>query len=303
VATASWDKTVRLWDATTGRQQRVFREHRAWVQAVAWSPDGRLIASADQNQTVLVWEAATARILHRVQGGCVAFSPDGKTLATGGYNRDVRARDVLPGLVWLWDVTNGKEVCRFRGHLSPVICVAFSPNGRLIASGGQAVFGLRVEGQKYETESIRIWNVVSGQQQFRFGGRRGCNCLTFSPDGRSLASTSMSDSKVHVWETASGRERVALEGQKDMAWALAFAPDGSALAVGNMEHTIQLWDWRTGRKVGGVTGHRGWVLGLAFSADGKRLVSGSGDTTALVWDTARLPRRPPPDKPVIRHDK
>jgi RNA polymerase sigma factor (sigma-70 family) len=298
VATASWDRTVRLWDAATGRERRVFRGHGAWVGGVAWAPDGRLIASADHNHHVLLWEAATGRILHKVKGGCVAFSPDGKVLATGGFDPDVRTRDVLLGLVRLWDVAGGKEVRRFRGHLSPVICVAFSPNGRLLASGGQVVEGPRVQGEKYETESIRIWDIQSGRVHFRFGGWRGCNCLAFAPDGRSLASTSMSDSKVHVWETATGRERVALPGRQDVAWALAFAPDGRTLAVGDLQHTIQLWDWPTGRRIGVVAGHRGWVLSLAFSADGKRLVSGSGDTTALVWDTARLRAAVPRPSPA-----
>ena len=86
VATASWDKTVRLWDAATGRQRRVLRGHSGWVNAVAWSPDGRLLASADGNEKVLLWDAE-GKLLRSFAGRCVVFSPDGKTLATGGSDR------------------------------------------------------------------------------------------------------------------------------------------------------------------------------------------------------------------------
>ena len=190
----------------------------------------------------------------------------------------------------LWDVASGKEVGRLTGHKTPVLCVAFSGDGRLLASGGQSVRGLRIQGGQYETDAIRLWALAAGEERFRFGGARGCNCLAFSPDGRSLVTGTMEIPCVHVWETATGRERFRITGQDSMVWTVAFAPDGKTLAVGDMGHDFRLYEWPSGKPAGLVPGHRGWVLSLAYSADGKHLVSGSSDTTALVWDATRLPR-------------
>jgi WD40 repeat protein len=139
LASASHDGTVRVLDGQTAQEKLVFRGHAFSVSAVAFSPDGRLAASAagrvesdrPDHEEVLIWEAATGRILHKLQGHqrrptTLAFAPDGHRLATAGWDKEVK----------LWDVATGQEVLSLEGHEGGVLAVRFSPNGRWLASGG-----------------------------------------------------------------------------------------------------------------------------------------------------------------------
>lgn len=141
LASGCRDDTVKLWDVATGQEKATLLGHRNWVMSVSWSPDGKTLASGSRDHTIILWDVATAKAKATLKGPrsevlCVAYSPDGKTLARCG---DALRND--PGYVGLWDSATGRETARLLGHKSSEVftfvpCVAWSPDGRTVASGG-----------------------------------------------------------------------------------------------------------------------------------------------------------------------
>jgi RNA polymerase sigma factor (sigma-70 family) len=291
IATGSHDWTVRLWDAGSGKEIRQLRGHTEWVADLCYSRDGKLLASAGNDGRVNVWEAATGKRLRQLEGRCVAFSPDGKLLATAVNQR--------PPDIQLWDLATGKEVRRLRGHRVGIFRLAFSPDGKTLASGGMgALLGLRAGNERSDVCSMRLWDVASGKERSRFGEpHEFVHALVFTPDGRTLISGGEPRGagdrvSIRLWETATGKERGRIPGHRDRVWSLALSPDGRTLASGSSDGTARLWDWRAGKEIRRLAGHRGWVTAVAFGPGGRTLVSGSWDTTALVWDVRECTARP-----------
>jgi WD40 repeat protein len=296
VATGGSDATVRLWKSAKGGKELRRFDTVARVTSVALTADGKLLAAADNDDNAFVWEVATGKKLHRFSGRCVAFSPDGKRLAVGGFAHDRPGSN--RGLVVVHDLAkgngNGKEACRLEGHLSYVMCVAFSPDGKQLASGSQ---GMRLEGKgqrENEVNTIRLWDLTSGKPLRAFGGNQlSIGSLAFSPDGRTLAAAGWTDGGstedvLCLWDVATGVQRRRLKGHSQPVASVAFAPDGRRIVSGSWDQTVRLWDPVTGKELRRLEGHRNHVSAVAFSGDGKVLVTASQDTTALVWDVARL---------------
>ena len=306
LASGSEDKTVRLWDVTTGQELRKLG-CRSAVNSIAFSPDGILLASGSNDGTVRLWDVATGQELRKL--GCrsavnsVAFSPDGLLLASGSGGT-VRLWDVATGkelrkldrhgfmvngvafspdgsllascssdhTVRLWDPTNGGQLCKLKGHTATVYSVTFSPDGHLLASGSL-------------DETIRLWDVTGGKQLRKLEGHTAAVfSVTFSPDGRLLASGSL-DGTVRLWDVATGQELRKLEGHDGMVYSVAFSPDGSLLASGSGS-TVRLWDVATSKELRKLKGHGGTVNSVVFSPDGHLLASSSGDNTVRLWDVA-----------------
>jgi WD40 repeat protein/tetratricopeptide (TPR) repeat protein/tRNA A-37 threonylcarbamoyl transferase component Bud32 len=268
LASASLDRTVRLWDAASGEQVRALVGHTDVVKSVAFSPDGRRLASASDDQTVRVWDAAggaEARALRGHTGTVwgVAFSPDGRRLASASADGTVR----------LWDADSGQEVRALRGHAGPVRGVAFSPDGRRLASAS-------------DDQTVRVWDAAGGEEVRALRGHTGdVRGVAFSPGGRRLASAS-EDGTVRVWDAAGGAEARALRGHTGTVWGVAFSPDGRRLASASDDRTVRVWDAASGQQLRALRGHTGGVSGVAFSPDGRLLASASWDTTVRVWDAA-----------------
>jgi RNA polymerase sigma factor (sigma-70 family) len=284
VATAAWDRTVRLWDARTGRQTLkltwpVTADERqvglGYVRSLGFSPDGKGLAVATDTDKVLLWRLPGTEPVVQGEGGWASFSPDGRHLAAGGTGRIAR----------LYEVSTGREVRRFRGHLSAIAWVGFSPDGRTPVTVSRGVHqGLGEGGQRYDRDTIWLWDVATGEKRRAFGGGNGPVVAALSTDGRTLAATGgRREAVITLWELATGRERCQLQGLDESPRALAFSPDSKLLASGGTDKTIRLWQLPSGREAHRLRGHRGPVLALAFARDGKRLVSGSLDTTGLVW--------------------
>jgi eukaryotic-like serine/threonine-protein kinase len=281
IAAASTDGTVQVLDAATGKVVQTLRGHRKLVFCVAFSPDGRHLASASEDRTIRLCDLATGQEVFCRDGQTgesagltysVAFSSDGRHLVAGS---EVAGSEV--GLAIVWDVADGSEVCRLPGHEKAAECVAFSPDGRLVATGSWA--GV-----------LRIWDARTGQllRAIPAHGQDRISAVAFHPDGRWLATASF-DRTVKVWDATTGEPLKTLTGHTGLISGLAFSRDGRRLAsIGGEDKTIKIWDPLTGREILNLRGHTDMCTCVAFSRDGQRLVSASSDRTIRVWDASPL---------------
>ncbi|KAK3942581.1 vegetative incompatibility protein HET-E-1 [Diplogelasinospora grovesii] len=266
LASASDDRTVRLWDAATGTPRHTLEGHSDWVSDVAFSPDGQTLASASGDHTVRLWDATTGMPRHTLEGyggsvSAVAFSPDGQTLASASGDHTVR----------LWDAATGTPRHTLEGHSGPVSAVAFSPDGQTLASAS------------YD-RTVWLWDAATGTPRHALEGHSGLvSAVAFSPDGQTLASAS-DDRTVRLWDAATGTPRHTLEGHSGSVSAVAFSPDGQTLASASDDYTVWLWDAATGMPRHALEGHSSSVSAVAFSPDGQTLASASGDRTVRLWD-------------------
>ncbi|KAL1305523.1 hypothetical protein AAFC00_007134 [Neodothiora populina] len=268
VASASNDRTIRLWDAATGAARSTLEGHSNWVNAVAFSPDSKLVASASGDCTVRLWDAATGAARKTLKGHsnivrAVAFSPDGKLVASASGDRTVR----------LWDAATGAARSTLEGHSNWVNAVAFSPDSKLVASASN-------------DRTIRLWDAATGVARSTLEGHSNwVNAVAFSPDGKLVASAS-DDRTIRLWDAATGAARKTLKGHSNIVRAVAFSPDSKLVASASGDCTVRLWDAATGAARKTLKGHSNIVRAVAFSPDGKLVASASGDRTIRLWDAA-----------------
>jgi WD40 repeat protein/serine/threonine protein kinase len=320
LATASLDRTVRLWDVATGKELQQL-PHAHWVRSVAFSPDGKFLASGGGEEerpgAIKVWDAASGKERFSLAGHAgpvarVAFSPDGTRLASASWDRTVV----------IWDVEGRKPVRTLPGCEHWVQDAAWSPDGRRVAAGG------------YD-HRVRAWEVATGEEVFKATQTQVCPGVAYSPDGGLLAGACWDgivrlwdartgaagasapghvprngtgsdkgvsavawaragrrlvsggwDGRVRVWDVLPSGGLVPAGGHGDPVEALAVSPDGKLAASGGEDATVRLWDLAGGKEVAVLTGHTGPVHGVAFGPDGKLLASAGGDHRIKLWDVA-----------------
>jgi WD40 repeat protein/serine/threonine protein kinase len=289
IASGSQDGTVKVWDAKTGKELPAIPAHAEQARSVAFSPDGQFLASGSWDKTVKLWDAQTGRNRLTLEGQddkvqCIAFSPDGKYLASAGGQ-------FQPGEVKIWNVTTGQTVHTLphivrtphtiTGHDTQVYCVAFSPDGQRLASGGA-------------DSRICLWDVQTGEQQhILLGHHRSVYGVAFSRDGRLLAScggdyTGRGDGDLRLWNGVTGEEIGGLRGIAHGLWCLAFSPNGQRLATGDAEENVKLWDVASLQELLTLRGCRQMIRAVAFSPDGHRLYSCATDGNVRVWDATPI---------------
>ncbi len=265
IVTASWDKTIKVWDVHTGIETATLSGHSGVISALAFSPDGALLASTSWDKTARLWRLATREPVVLLKGHAgvvtsVAFSPRGDLIATGGWDKAVR----------LWR-PDGEAVAVLSGHVRMVTSVAISPDGRLVASGSW-------------DRTIKLWNPNTSTCTTTLLGHAGdVTSVAFSPNGKRIASGSL-DHTVRLWDASNGREVNVLRGHGGEVTSVAFSADGHHLASSGWDRVIKIWDAETGHLVASLSGHTGVVTSLAFSPDGQTIASSSLDRTVKLWD-------------------
>jgi WD40 repeat protein len=279
LACASWQQTaVKVWDigigVPSGQVRQTLSGHSKYVWSVAFSPDGKSLASGSHDGTVKVWEVATGKLLqtfkqHQKAVTSVAFSPDALLLASGSADNTLI----------VWDVQTGQPRHTLKGHTGSVLSVAFR-----CRADGKSLASASYDG------TLKTWDVQTGKLLHTFWGHNaGVRCLAFSPDGLMLASGSW-DKRVKLWDVQTGKFLHTLKGHNSLVTTVAFSneqrsasPNGFLLASGSYDQTVKLWSIKSKQLHQTLSGHSSAVSSVAFSADGKQLASGDQDGNVMLW--------------------
>ena len=325
LVTTSADGSAKVWDAFTGKELMTFSGHGDWVYDAAFNPDGERIATYGHDGFVRIWEASSGEELlvlpfevdtylgDDASFGRLAFSPDGLRIAMTGPGNN-------GNWVSLWAAASGKVLFRGSlGHIGPPFDIAFSPDGRLAATGGwdqkakvwdtvtgrvlytlsghtNDIWGLAFspDGTRLTTASadntVRMWDLTPTKEALfiPFGSSETSDWsmrLSYSPDGTRIL-TNYTDGNARIWDATSGQELLHLSPHNTKVLNTSYSADGKLVATANKDHTITVWVGQTGKPRLTLVGHKKFITQTAFSPDGTRLASASFDGKIIIWDLA-----------------
>ena len=266
IVSASYDKTLKVWDARSGEARLTLQGHTAEVTGCAVSPDGTFIVSASRDHTLKVWDVRSGEARLTLQGhtrwvnGC-AVSPDGAFIVSASDDNTLK----------VWDARSGEARLTLHGHTNLVWGCAVSPDGAFIVSASS-------------DKTLKVWDARSGETRLTLHGHAaavsGC---AVSPDGAFIVSAS-DDKTLKVWDAGTGEARLTLQGHTAEVTGCAVSPDGAFIVSASWDKTLKVWDARSGEARLTLQGHTSGVTGCAVSPDGTFIVSASADTTLKVWD-------------------
>ncbi len=291
------------------------------VITVAYSPDGRTIASGCADGTIQLWDVVSRMPTAHWKAhsklvdftGTLHYSPDGSLLVSAGWDHAVKlwntrtygleaslladsgvatdaefspnARRLATcgdsGIVRIWDTYSHKRLEPFRSQSKFLNCVRHSPDGRLIAAGS-------------DDGIVRLWNVRSHRIVRSLPGVKSIESMAFSHDGKTLAVGQFANS-IDLWDVATGRQTRTLSGHAADVAFLEYSSDGKLLATASKDGTARIWDAASGKAVRELYGHRGSVDSVGFSPDHSRVATASEDGSIAIWDTG-----PQPDRSSLR---
>ena len=242
--------------------------HEDTVECIAYSPDGKHIATGSDDNTTRIWDAATGRELLKfkrdgIGGNSVAFSPDSKHIILADTKKEIGST-VIRGYT-VWDIATRKKASYLKGGDWDV---AYSPDGKRIYTGGA------------------VWNAATGHRMLTLKGDAS-GSAAFSPDGKHIITDGT------VWDAVTGQRTLTLRGLKEGINSVAFSPDGKRIVTGtgswgllrtNAENAVKIWDAMSGRELLSIKGYTKAVRCVAFSPDGKRIATNGDDNLAKVWD-------------------
>ena len=278
IVTASNDGTVRIWDATTGRQITLLNAHTNWghsfwVTSAAYSPDGTRIVSASTDQAARVWDAATGRLLAVIglNGQAdvpvhAAYSPAGNRIVTAGRDHAVR----------IWDPATGRQIGMLSTGEYEGWYAAYSPDGTKIVTS-------------LSDHTARVWDAATGRQITVLSGHTSfVNCAAYSPDGTRIV-TASDDHTARIWDAVTGRQIAALHGHTAEVVCAVYSRDGSRIVTASKDRTARIWDATTGQQIA-VLDAAGPLVSANYSPDGTHIVIASLDPAARIWDSAPCPQ-------------
>jgi WD40 repeat protein len=298
---------VKLKDLSNGKERELLKDSLPKVTTMAFAPDGRTLATAMLDKTVVQWDLATGKKLavRREYMGYISkliFSPDGKSLVSFGtatLELEPEENDV-----WVWDIVTGKPRGQLKGHQGLLVAAAFSPDGKTLATAGL---------------DIRLWDPATCKEKMVLTKPIGAACLAFSQDGKSIVAGNV-DWSVRVWDLATKKERAVLKGHRGTVLDVAFVNEDTMALSRSEDGTVRIWDLATGEernqvdlglskgldlpnfKESGrlVIGHNKDKARLsAISPDRRWLAVGKDDGAATFYDLVKL-RVPPPPVPPER---
>ncbi|MBV9672328.1 MAG: hypothetical protein JO076_05825, partial [Verrucomicrobia bacterium] len=262
ILTASWDKSAKLWDATSGKLIASFA-HQGPLSAAVFSPDGARILTASADRTAKLWDAASGKLIgsiaHVDRVNTAMFSPDGAQFLTASADHSAK----------LWDAASRSLIFSF-DHLGEVTYAAFSPDGKRILTASA-------------DRTVKLWDAASGRQIANFDHQAIVYRAAFDPTGPRIV-TAGRDGSAKLWDIASQ----ALVGRfmhQDVIYDVSFSPDGTRILTASADKTAKLWDTTTRNLIASFD-HQDAVVQAAFSPDGVRVLTASWDKTAKLWDAA-----------------
>ncbi len=277
IASASYDKTVRVWDVADGNNLLTYHGHWDRVIAVAWSPDGNLLASAGNDGTIQIWNPLTGNLAltYREHGQPVqalSWSPDGKRIVSASEDRKVL----------IWETITGQTLHVRHDHTARVLALDWSSDGKHIVSAGEDKLVQVWNMQREKTSFFTSW-LTHSRSHFTYRGHFGrVNDVAWSPNGQRIASVG-SDKTLQVWDAMTGKKYFIHRNPSSTITCVAWSYDGRFLATGANDKLVQVWDTITRNSVATYAGHAGSITSVSWAPDGKQLVSASVDHTIHVW--------------------